>query len=83
MAWAVGIRNGTEITVGDHCLRVVDAHPKAVAVRIDDGPPIVIIAEERTEVLPEVFVFLGESQSVGRLRLAFEAPQSIRLKRKE
>ena len=84
MAWTVGIQVGTVIDVGNHAVEVTDIQFSTVVLLVDGRKTLVITADERTEVVPDVFVFVGEGESAlpGRRRLAFEAPKNIKLTRR-
>jgi hypothetical protein len=78
MALSIGISVGSQITVGDHQVRVKElSPPNLIVITIDGKEDKMISDKERTEIVPEVFVSTGGAQN----RLAFEAPKSIRIKR--
>lgn len=82
MALLVGVSRNSKIMVGDSVLTVVDIRGTTMSLRVDSGPEFMVNHQERTEILPEVFVFVGKSHIEGSIdRLAFEAPRSISILR--
>jgi sRNA-binding carbon storage regulator CsrA len=94
MALALGVRRGSKIKVGDIMLRVVSVEDGGKELKIEVGKTEFIISdEERTEILPDVFVSCGvydnvitnwdmpEGYSETHSRLTFEAPTSIPIHR--
>ena len=80
MALSIGVNRGSKNQIGKSVLTVKEIRPGTALVTVNDGPPILLTGSESTEVLPQVFVFVGVEGSVGRFcdsRLAFEAPRSI------
>jgi hypothetical protein len=55
--------------------------PTLIVVSVDDGPDVAITDKERTNLLPEVFVFAGVGWDGVGSRLAFEADRSIGIHR--
>jgi hypothetical protein len=84
MALSLEVLAGSEIKIGKSVLRVLEViHGTVVNVMVGDRK-FVITEEERTEVLPEVFVSCGVKPGWNkdeRSRLAFEAPIDIRINR--
>lgn len=82
MALSIGVSVGSKIDIAGSILKVrALVHPNLIVVGVNDGPDIVIEAEARKEVLPNVFVFTGIGANANRL--AFEAPRNIRISRIE
>ena len=83
MALSIGVTAGTRIRVDEQLVHVLEARPKMVTIRVDNSKPRVITDEERTEILPRVFVQCGvqEGLLVSGSRLAFEAPREIKIER--
>lgn len=87
MALSLGISVGSRIQIGDKVMTVVDAlRGRSILVEVE-GLSYVITDQCKVEVLPGVFVFFGSPttslQSFNGLRLAFEAPRSIKIMRLE
>lgn len=84
MALSIGVQKGSKILVGGTPVNVTDiAYGHSVRLQVDDDE-FLITEQERTEILPEVFVSYGknpEKMNQPSARLAFEAPRSIRILR--
>lgn len=85
MALSIGVSVGSQIRIGRHKLKVEDAiRGKMIAVRVD-GKPYTITDQCSVEVAPEVFVSYGAPRGKGAsfngLRLALEAPTSMKIVR--
>lgn len=82
MALLVGVSTGTRILVGKSVVTVRDIQDKVMCLQVGNGPDIFVTNKERVEILPQVFVFVGEGHlpNTGD-RLAFEAPRSIQILR--
>ena len=93
MALSIGVSVGSKIIIHEgvagvppHVLEVKAlTQPNLIVVSLDGGKDILVTDKARTEILPTVFVFagIGHSGSGGSNRIAFEAPQSIRITRAE
>lgn len=82
MALSLGVRKGSRILIGAHCLEVKALiHPNLVIVAIDGAEDIVISDQLKTEILPDVTVYSGGGQSGSGNRLAFDAPREISIRR--
>ena len=85
MALSIGITTGDKILIDNHTLCVKSVRHNNTVVSVDNGPDFHLDDKQRTEILPEVFVFTGDKPSDGhagsRGRLAFEAPTRIRINR--
>jgi len=81
MALSIGVTVGSRITVGGHALHVKAARPNEFVVTVDGGPEVVVGAETREEILPDVFVSALAGPASGRL--AFETAGAIRIDRIE
>lgn len=82
MALSIGVAVGAQIEVGDSMVIVQEIMGKTMALQIDHHPPVLVSEMERTEILPDVFVFVGARTSgTGGCanRLAFEAPPHIKI----
>jgi len=85
MALSIGIRVGDKIAVDKHTVHVRSiTEPNLIVVKVDKGDEQVISDQARTEIIPNVFVFVGVGGNEGHYlegersyRLAFEAPRSI------
>ena len=82
MALSLGVRKGSRISVGDHCVEVkAMVPPNLIVITVDDGPEMVISDQSKTDILPNVSVFSGVGAAGNGCRLAFEAPRSITIRR--
>jgi hypothetical protein len=84
---SLGVQKDSRISIGPYVMRVIEVlgDGRLVSIEVADQR-FMISEEERTEVLPEVFVFCGVPNtwnSSFRSRLAFEAPIAIRINRIE
>lgn len=84
MALSIGVTAGSQIRIGKSVLKVVDITSGLITVKVGNGPLHVLSDKERAEVLPNVFVFVGDmrGRNTGS-RLAFEAPRSVPITRVE
>ena len=82
MALVLGAQVDDAFLVGHRRIRVhsIDG-PTQVTVERDDGRKFPIGSEGLTEVLPDVFVGIGPDPATWRLRLLFEAPQTVPIRR--
>lgn len=80
----LAISEGDRLEIGDRVLFVQTLSPDGkVTFSLDGDPePVVVLWDRKTLVLPEVamFVSLNEARS-SQVRLAVEAPRSIKIKR--
>ena len=68
--------------VGKSVVTVVDIRGQTMSLRVGNGPEVLVNHQERTEILPDVWVFVGKGHIPGSIeRLAFEAPKSIQILR--
>lgn len=82
MALSIGVAAGSRIDVAGHLLEVKSiSDPNLIVITVDGGPSIMLQAEERNQILPGVFVFSGIGEQGGNNRIAFEAPQEVRILR--
>jgi hypothetical protein len=82
MALSIGVSAGSKIKVGKSMVAVQEANRRMVTLKVDGGPTQIITEAERTEILPQVYVFIGVGPDSGmNSRLAFEAPRSIQIDR--
>lgn len=83
MALVLGARIGDRFLVGDRSLTVTSINGNGGAtLRRDDGTSAAIYVDHKAEVLPGVFVFLGEVPGTQNLRLAFDASPAINILRR-
>lgn len=81
MALSLGIKTGSKIAVGDHCIEVkAIVPPNLIVVSVNGGVDIVVSDQARTNISPDVYVFSGTRGGKGN-RLAFEAHRSIVIRR--
>ena len=84
MALSIGVSTGSRIDVAGHLVEVKSIQdPNLIVITVDGGTPIVLQEQQRQEILPGVFVFSGVGEQGGANRIAFEAPQAIRISRLE
>lgn len=82
MALSLGIKNGSKLSIGQHCLevkRIISGN--MIVVVLDDAEDFTVTDLQATEILPNVRVFAGIGQNGNGSRLAFEAPESIEIRR--
>jgi hypothetical protein len=85
MALSLGVKNGSQIKVGTTTLRVrkVSNNGKSILIQVVNRR-FLVNDQDRTEILPDIFVFCGvtgDRAGERRSRIAFEAPRSIRIDR--
>ena len=82
MALVLGAQVGDAFLVGRRkiCVESIDG-PNQVTLKRDDGKTFAVGSEEMTEVFPDVFIGIGPEPATWRLRLLFEAPQTVLIKR--
>jgi len=82
MALVLGAQVGDAFFIGRRRIRVRSIDGAAqVTVERDDGCKFSIGSEGLTEILPNVFVGIGPDLATWRLRLLFEAPQTVLIRR--
>lgn len=83
MAKSIGVTRGSRIRVGSQVVKVISCTPRMVTLCVDHGKPLIITEEERVEIIPKVFVFVGvpDHLNISGSRLAFEAPRDILIDR--
>lgn len=85
MALSLAVAAGSRIQVGESILTVLRT-ARGRHIQIDvDGKEFYLTDQERVKILPEVFVSYGspyaELSEFQGLRIAFEAPRSIKITR--
>ena len=82
MALVLGAQVGDAFLVGRRrlCVESIDG-PAQVTLKRDDGQKFIMSSEEMTEVFPDVFIGIGPEPATWRLRLLFEAPQTVLITR--
>ena len=81
MAFLLGVQVGSRIDVGGHIVKVNRVvTPTLMEVSVDDRD-FRVSGLERVEILPGVFISTGLGPINSLRRLAFEAPQSVRIQR--
>jgi hypothetical protein len=85
VALSIGVTAGSQIRVGDEIVKVLEVlRGKAIRVEVD-GKQHVITDQQRTEVLPDVFLTYGAPgpnlKEFKGSRLAFEAPKDLKITR--
>lgn len=92
MPLSLGVKKGSKIKVDQSMVEVVDVVSLSeIRINVSNGmlrqiKQHTITNEERTEILPEVFVSAGRDDGAdhstkGYTRLAFEAPRRIKINR--
>lgn len=88
-ALSLGVQAGSNIKIGQYLLHVDEILDNGLRVRLSVGGRSFLVADdERTEVLPAVFIFCGVSADKGwnmphKSKLAIEAPTDILIDRLE
>jgi len=82
MALVLGAQVGDAFVIGRRRIRVqsIDG-PARVTLQRDDGQRFVVGADAMTEVFPTVSIGIGPDSATWRLRLLFEAPQTVLIRR--
>ena len=81
MALSIGVSVGSRITVGGHVLHVKATRPNEMIVRVDGSRDVVVNAETRAEILPDLYAFVATGPKPDARRLSFDAPNAIRIER--
>ena len=82
MALVLGAQVGDAFLVGRRKIYVASIDgPTQVTLQRDDGKRFVVDANEMTEAFPDVFIGIGREPATWRLRLLFEAPQTVLIRR--
>jgi sRNA-binding carbon storage regulator CsrA len=87
MALSLGVAAGSKIIIGDSLLKVLSIEDGLTITLDVDGTRYVVNDQERTEILPNVFVSCGQTMpsrtgsSQKTSRLAIEAPRAIQIDR--
>lgn len=85
MALSIGVKIGSKLTIGKSNMRILDVVDGTTISLEVDGQRFIVSENERTEILPEVFVSSGLERTnvvgVKSGRLAFEAPRHIIIRR--
>ena len=82
MALVLGAQVGDAFVVGRRRLYVASIDgPAEVTLKRDDGQNFVVKAESMTEVFSDVFIGIGPDFATWRLRLLFDAPRCILIRR--
>ena len=82
MALVLGAEVGAGFFVGRRRIVVETiSGPTTVTLKRDDGQKFAVSAEKMTEVFPTVFIGIGPDSAKWRLRLLFEAPQTVLITR--
>jgi hypothetical protein len=75
MALSVGVRTGSRILVGDHCVEVKAMLPaNLIVIAVDNGDEIIVSEESATIILPGVKVFSGMGKNGDRRPAHFRGP---------
>ena len=82
MALVLGAQVGDAFLVGRRRICVASINgPTQVTLERDDGKRFAVGSEEMTEVFPDIFIGIGPEPATWRLRLLFEAPQTVPIRR--
>lgn len=85
MALSIGVSVDDSISVGEGLIRVKQfVDPDMILIEVIDQNTTkewLISEKERKEIMPNVFVFVGQGERGGTNRLAFEAPRRIAINR--
>jgi hypothetical protein len=85
MALSIGVKNGSQIKIGTITLRILEIRNGGKSILVEVANRRFLINEtDKTEILPDVFVFCGVTGDEGserRSKIALEAPQTIRIDR--
>ena len=82
MALVLGAQVGDAFHIGRRriCVASIDG-PTQVTLERDDGQRFAVGSEAMTEVLPDILIGIGPDSAKWRLRLLFEAPQTVLITR--
>jgi len=82
MALVLGAEVGDAFLVGLRRVIVETVKgPTVVTIRRDDGQEFVVSSANMTEIFPDVFIGIGPDDATWRIRLLFEAPQTVLIRR--
>jgi len=82
MALVLGAQVGDAFLVGRRKITVASIDsPAQVTLKRDDGKTFAVGSEEMTEVFRDVFIGIGPDFATWRLRLLFDAPRSLLIRR--
>lgn len=84
MALSLGVGIGSKIDIGGVIAEVKDIVPQEYVELIIFGRPYIITSYERVEVIPDVFISLGNVTKYNTSkfsRIAIEAPKDIKIVR--
>jgi hypothetical protein len=84
MALVLNASVGSKFLVGENWIKVkrVDS-PTSVRIATDDGRRFDLVGDDETEVFANVWVGIADTDATSRLRLTFDAPQSVKILRSE
>jgi len=83
MALTLGVKIGDVVDIATNWIALlsVDSRTRATLIR-NDGTKIPITSKGLTEVAPGVWVGLGPDAATMKLRLLFEAPRDLAIRRR-
>jgi len=84
MALVLGCKLGSKVRIGDNVVTISAIHSTEDVELEVNGSLFDVSDDERTLILPDVWVQLGiskENSGLNYCKLAFEAPRSIRIER--
>lgn len=84
MALILGVTTGGKVYVGDTPVEIVYAEigSDTIAVKVH-GKMTILTGRESSEILPDVFMYVGKGKESSDPRLAIEAPRDITILRPE
>ena len=84
MALILTLKKGERFYVGENIIEVTaiysDAH---FSIKVDDGAEFDVLDDKMVEVIPEVFVSVGNRHVDDLARVAVEAPRSVPILREK
>jgi len=84
MALVLNATTGSKFLVGENWIKVKRVEgPTSVRIVTDDGTRYVLVGDDETEVVPNVWIGIADTDATTKLRLTFDAPLTVKILRSE
>ena len=84
MALVLNAKAGSKFLVGENWIKVKHIEgPTRVRIVTDGGTPYVLEGDDETEVFPNVWIGIADTDATTKLRLTFDAPLNVTILRSE
>jgi hypothetical protein len=84
MALVLNATVGSKFLIGENWIKVKRIQgPTSVRIVTDDGTRYILEGDDETEVFANVWIGIADTDATSRLRLTFDAPQSVKILRSE